>query len=55
MDLLEGKPAYSPFRPGMTATLILLLKQKKNISAAKCRVVVKSDTAAVSDVKETLG
>jgi hypothetical protein len=43
-----------PFRPGMTAQLILLLKQKKNISAANSCVVVKSDTAAVSDVKANL-
>ncbi|WP_339918926.1 efflux RND transporter periplasmic adaptor subunit [uncultured Flavobacterium sp.] len=53
MDLLEGKPAaYSPFRPGMTATVDIITKTKKNILAVPISaVVVKSDTAAVSDVK----
>ncbi|SDZ88640.1 HlyD family secretion protein [Flavobacterium gillisiae] len=53
MDLLEGKPAaYSPFRPGMTATVDIITKTKKNILVVPISaVVVKSDTAAVSDVK----
>lgn len=53
MDLLEGKPAaYSPFRPGMTATVDIITKTKKNVLAVPISaVVVKLDTAAVSDVK----
>jgi HlyD family secretion protein len=53
MDLLEGKPAaYSPFRPGMTATVDIITKTKEECfsSANKC-CGYKSDTAAVSDVK----
>jgi HlyD family secretion protein len=53
LDLLKGKAAaYSPFRPGMTATVDIITKTKKNILAVPISaVVVKSDTAAVSDVK----
>jgi len=53
LDLLEGKPAaYSPFRPGMTATVDIITKTKKNVLAVPISsVVVKSDTAAVSEVK----
>ena len=49
-DLLEGKPAtYSPFRPGMTATVDIITKTKKNVLAVPISaVVVKSDTTAVS-------
>lgn len=48
-DLLEGKPAtYSPFRPGMTATVDIITKTKKNVLAVPISaVVVKSDTTAV--------
>jgi len=48
-DLLEGKPAtYSPFRPGMTATVDIITKTKKNVLAVPISaMVVKSDTAAV--------
>ncbi|MFM2212752.1 MAG: Macrolide export protein MacA [Bacteroidota bacterium] len=56
MDLLEGKPAsYSPFRPGMTATVDIITKRKeKVIGVPISSVVVKSDTAAVKkfEVKE---
>jgi HlyD family secretion protein len=47
-DLLEGKPAtYSPFRPGMTATVDIITKRKeKVIGVPISAVVVKSDTAA---------
>ncbi|TBX70928.1 efflux RND transporter periplasmic adaptor subunit [Flavobacterium silvisoli] len=46
--LLEGKPAsYSPFRPGMTATVDIITKRKeKVIGVPISSVVVKSDTAA---------
>jgi HlyD family secretion protein len=48
-DLLEGKPSsYSPFRPGMTATVDIITKRKeKVIGVPISSVVVKSDTSAV--------
>jgi HlyD family secretion protein len=63
-DLLEGRPAtYSPFRPGMTATVDIITKTKNNVlSVPISSVVVKSDTTAVvigkmpdskTEVKET--
>ena len=52
-DLLEGKPnTYSPFRPGMTATVDIITKTKTNVLAVPISsVVVKSDTTAVKDFK----
>jgi HlyD family secretion protein len=52
-DLLEGKPStYSPFRPGMTATVDIITKTKKNVLAVPISaVVVKSDTSAVKEIK----
>jgi HlyD family secretion protein len=52
-DLLAGKPeTYSPFRPGMTATVDIITKTKKNVlSVPISSVVVKSDTAAVKEIK----
>jgi HlyD family secretion protein len=48
-DLLDGKPSsYSPFRPGMTATVdIITTRKEKVIGVPISAVVVKSDTAAV--------
>jgi HlyD family secretion protein len=48
-DLLEGRPAtYSPFRPGMTATVDIITKTKNNVLFVPISsVVVKSDTTAV--------
>lgn len=48
-DLLEGKPlTYSPFRPGMTATVDIITKRKESVIAVPISsVVVKSDTAAI--------
>ncbi|WP_298148372.1 efflux RND transporter periplasmic adaptor subunit [Flavobacterium sp.] len=48
-DLLEGKPAtYSPFRPGMTATVDIITKTRVNVIAVPISsVVVKSDTLPV--------
>lgn len=48
-DLLEGRAVtYSPFRPGMTATVDIITKTKNNVlSVPISSVVVKSDTAAV--------
>jgi HlyD family secretion protein len=53
MDLLEGKPdTYSPFRPGMTATVDIITKTKANILTVPISsVVVKSDTTAVKEMK----
>jgi len=50
MDLLEGKPAsYSPFRPGMTATVDIITKRRENVIGVPISsVVVKSDTAATN-------
>lgn len=47
-DLLVGKPAtYSPFRPGMTATVdIITTRKEKVIGIPISSVVVKSDTTA---------
>ncbi len=52
-DLLEGKPAtYSPFRPGMTATVDIATKTRTNVLAVPISsVVIKSDTAAVKYLK----
>lgn len=52
-DLLEGKPVtYSPFRPGMTATVDIITKTKANVLAVPISaVVIKSDTAAVKEIK----
>jgi HlyD family secretion protein len=52
-DLLEGKPAtYSPFRPGMTATVDVITKKRVNVLAVPISsVVVKSDTTAVKGFK----
>lgn len=52
-DLLEGKPAdYSPFRPGMTATVDIITKKRQNILAVPISsVVVRTDTAAVKKYK----
>ncbi len=52
-DLLEGKPeTYSPFRPGMTATVDIKTKTRANVLAVPISsVVVKSDTTAVKGFK----
>ena len=52
-DLLEVKPeAYSPFRPGMTATVDIITQTKSNVlSVPISSVVIKSDTAAVKEIK----
>lgn len=48
-DMMKGKPAnYSPFRPGMTATVDVITERKVNILTVPISsVVVKSDTTAV--------
>lgn len=51
-DLLVGKPqTYSPFRPGMTATVDIMTKRKENVLGVPISaVVVKADTSAVKKV-----
>ncbi len=46
LDLLEGRSeSYSPFRPGMTATVDIITKSEKNaIAVPISAVVIKSDT-----------
>jgi len=53
LDLLEGKPdSYSPFRPGMTATVDIITKTKYNVLAVPISsVVVKSDTLPTKNSK----
>jgi HlyD family secretion protein len=48
LDLLEGKPdTYSPFRPGMTATVDIITKRRENIIGVPISaVVIKTDTTA---------
>jgi HlyD family secretion protein len=47
-DLTEGKPeTYSPFRPGMTATVDIITKtQKDAISVPISAIVIKTDTSS---------
>jgi len=56
-DLLVGKPEnYSPFRPGMTATVDIITKKKMDVVAVPISaVVVKSDTTAVKSTRKTDG
>ena len=58
-DLLEGKPdSYSPFRPGMTATVDIITSRKEKVIAVPISsVVVKSDTTATKkfEVKDDDG
>ncbi len=47
-DLLEGKPEnFSPFRPGMTATVDIITNKKENIIGVPISsIVIKSDTTS---------
>lgn len=53
LDLIEGKPVnYSPFRPGMTATVDIITKRKENVVAVPISaVVMKSDTLSTNKVE----
>jgi HlyD family secretion protein len=53
MDLLEGKASnYSPFRPGMTATVDIITTRKEMVLGVPISsVVVKSDTTSTSKMK----
>ena len=52
-DLLEGKPtSYSPFRPGMTATVDIITNKKTNVIGVPISaVVIKNDTTATKSKK----
>ncbi|MBE0391673.1 HlyD family secretion protein [Flavobacterium sp. 7E] len=52
-DLLEGKPAaYSPFRPGMTATVDIITKTKANVvNVPISSIVIKSDTTSTKGIQ----
>ncbi len=54
-DLTEGKPeSYSPFRPGMTATVDIVTNKKKNVIGVPISsIVVKTDTT--DSKKPTIG
>lgn len=47
-DLLEGKPEfYSPFRPGMTATVdVITDKREKTVAVPISAIVIKTDTSS---------
>ena len=47
-DLTEGKPeSYSPFRPGMTATVDIITERRpKAVSAPISAIVIKTDTSS---------
>lgn len=47
-DLTEGKPeTYSPFRPGMTATVDIITKTRKDVIAVPISaIVIKTDTTS---------
>ena len=51
-DLVEGKPDYySPFRPGMTATVdIITNKREKAISVPISAIVIKTDTSSTKKI-----
>ena len=53
-DLTEGKPDYySPFRPGMTATVdIITNKREKTVAVPISAIVIKTDTSSVKNEKE---
>ena len=53
LDLLQGKPdSYSPFRPGVTATVDIITSRKEKVIAVPISsVVVKSDTTATKKME----
>ena len=52
-DLIEGKPDnYSPFKPGMTATVDIITKENKGaIAVPISAIVIKTDTTSTSSFK----
>ncbi|WP_323789294.1 efflux RND transporter periplasmic adaptor subunit [Psychroserpens sp.] len=56
-DLMEGKPDYfSPFRPGMTATVdVITNKRNKIVAVPISSIVIKTDTSSVKkDYKKSV-
>ncbi|QAA81927.1 efflux RND transporter periplasmic adaptor subunit [Aequorivita sp. H23M31] len=51
-DLTEGKPeSYSPFRPGMTATVDIITNKKKNVIGVPISsIVIKTDTTSSRNI-----
>jgi HlyD family secretion protein len=54
-DLREGKPEnYSPFRPGMTATVDIITRKKNNVIGVPISaIVIKSDTSSSPSASKT--
>ncbi|MBK5192284.1 MAG: efflux RND transporter periplasmic adaptor subunit [Flavobacteriaceae bacterium] len=54
-DLREGKPEnYSPFRPGMTATVDIITRKKNDIVGVPISaIVIKSDTSSTPSATKT--
>ena len=54
-DLREGKPEnYSPFRPGMTATVDIITRKKNDVVGVPISaIVIKSDTASTPSAAKT--
>ena len=54
-DLREGKPDnYSPFRPGMTATVDIITRKKNNVVGVPISaIVIKSDTSSTPSASKT--
>lgn len=56
-DLIEGKPEnYSPFRPGMTATVDIITNKRNDVIGVPISsIVIKTDTSTVKrgEIKET--
>lgn len=57
-DLLEGKPAsYSPFRPGMTATVDIISKKLTNVTMVPISAIVmksKSEAVVTTTIEESV-
>jgi HlyD family secretion protein len=53
-DLLEGKKEnYSPFRPGMTATVDIVTRRKSNVIGVPISaIVIKNDTTTTKSIKK---
>ncbi len=53
LDLLEGKPEnFSPFRPGMTATVDIITNKRENVLGVPISsIVIKTDTTSTSESK----
>lgn len=54
-DLMEGKDEnYSPFRPGMTATVDIITNKRRNtVSVPISAIVIKTDTSSVRSLGKT--